>query len=151
MKRPVARVVVVAIVTVVTLWEASAPKAQTPRKVLCAETMAVRREAPRQQGADPLGSGPWYINADATIWALKQPWKPAAGLKTAWIKPAGSTLRVTGHRLDGDATALEAAIPAGYSGGFQPSRLTFPTAGCWKVTANAGSSTLTFTTAVSAD
>jgi hypothetical protein len=38
----------------------------------CPETTAIRREAPPRQGADPLGRGPWYVNEDATIWALFQ-------------------------------------------------------------------------------
>ena len=117
----------------------------------CAETMAVRREAPRQVGADALGTGPWFINEDATIWALKQPWRPGTSLKTAWIKPVRSTLHVTGRRLDAAAPPLQVTIPRGYAGGFQASGVMFPTVGCWEVTATAGRSTLRFVTAISAN
>jgi hypothetical protein len=123
-------------------------QSQVRGNVRCAETIAVRRDAPRQEGADPLGSGPWYINADSTIWALKQPWRAGSLLKTAWIKPIGSTLRVTGRRLDEEAPPLQFSIPADYSGGFQASRLMFPTVGCWEVRAIAGRSTLTFLTSI---
>ena len=116
----------------------------------CVETTSVRRDAPRQQGADPLGSGPWYVNADETIWALKQPWQPGVSLKTAWIKPGRSTLTVAGRRLDANAPPLQVSIPGGYSGGFQASRLMFPTPGCWEVSATAGTSTLTFVTRIGA-
>jgi hypothetical protein len=116
----------------------------------CTETPSVRREAPRQEGADPLGSGPWYINADETIWALKQPWRPGVFLKTAWIKPTQSTLRVVGRRLDADAPPLQVSIPAVYATGFQASALMFPTAGCWEVIATAGTRTLKFVTRIGA-
>ena len=129
--------------------QGSQPQARTRSESNCRESVAVRREAPRQENADPLGPGPWYVNDDATIWALKQPWRPGVSLKTAWIKPAGSTLRVTGRRLDAEASLMEAMIPTGYSGGFQPSRLTFMTAGCWEVRATAGGKSLVFITLIS--
>jgi hypothetical protein len=116
----------------------------------CVETASVVREAPRQQGADPLGSGPWYINSDATIWALKQPWRSGVPLKTAWIKRGRSTLTVVGRRLDANAPPLQISIPEGYSGGFQASRLMFPTPGCWEVSETAGSRTLKFVTRIGA-
>ena len=128
------------------LYQAPAPQQSSS----CAETAAVRREAPPQEGADPLGSGPWYINTDETIWALKQPWRPGAPLKTAWIKPGRSTLRVIGRRLDASAPPLQASIPPGYSEGFQASALMFPTPGCWEVTATAGTHTLKFVTRIGA-
>lgn len=79
--------------------------------VRCNETTAVRRDAPPQEGADPLGSGPWYINADATVWALKQRWQPGVFLKTVWVKPVRTMLIVVGRRLDAAAPALESAFP----------------------------------------
>lgn len=123
---------------------------QTPAQPAspCTETASIRRDAPRVEGADPLGPGPWFINADETIWALKQPWRPGAFLKTAWIKPSGSALTVVGRRLDGSAPALRVSMPAVYASGFQASALMFPTPGCWEVTAKAGMHTLTFVTRI---
>ena len=145
------------VLTLILIFSGIAPFAQqrddvssrAESRLRCRESITVRREAPPQEGADPLGAGPWYINADSTIWALKQKWQPGTPMKTAWIRPAGATLRVTGRRLDGDAPAMQAAIPARYSSGFQPSRLMFPTIGCWEVTATADDKTLVFVTLIS--
>src|SRR5437867_12811465 len=35
----------------------------------CPVTDAIWAEPPRDPHADPFGMGPWYINADRTIWA----------------------------------------------------------------------------------
>jgi hypothetical protein len=89
----------------------------------------------------------WYINADRTLWAG---WDAAhlraggRGNKVLWIRPQGTQLKVVGRRLDEDAAPLQARIPCCYPTGFQASGLVLPTLGCWKITASAGSSTLTF-------
>jgi hypothetical protein len=35
----------------------------------CPATEAIRAEPPRDPNADPFGLGPWYVNADRTVWA----------------------------------------------------------------------------------
>jgi hypothetical protein len=54
-------------------------------------------------------------------------------------------LEVTGQRLDRSAPRLRASVNGAYGdSGFQPSRLLFPTVGCWRVTGSAGRARLTF-------
>jgi hypothetical protein len=79
-----------------------------------------------------------YIQPDGSVW-MKWPW---------WRSVRGR-LTVTGRRLDGDAPPLTADIPFGYGNrGFQPSGLTFPTEGCWRITGAVGDARLTFVTLV---
>jgi hypothetical protein len=117
----------------------------------CAVTQSIRDQPPKDPNADPFPLGPWYINADRTIWAG---WDAAScvsgqkGNKVLWIRPQGTQLRVTGRRLDADAPPLKVTIPCCYPTGFQASGLFFPTPGCWEVTAKAGSSELKFVTKV---
>jgi hypothetical protein len=92
-----------------------------------------------------LGSGPWYINADRTIWAtVGSEGFRQGGNKVMWVRPAGPQLIVTGQRLDASAGPLSADIPCCYPSTFQASGLTFPTPGCWQVTAKAGTRELQF-------
>jgi hypothetical protein len=73
------------------------------------------------------------------------PGRTAGGpVKTPWYKPSGSTVEVSGRRLDGAAPPL-LFTPGddAYEGGpFTPSGLGFPVAGCWEVVARAGGSEL---------
>ena len=89
----------------------------------------------------------WYVSADRTIWAA------AAHLETGdnkvpWIRPKGTKLQVTSRRLDADSPPGTASISDGYGGQFQASALSFPSEGCWEITAKAGSSVFTFVTFV---
>jgi hypothetical protein len=70
------------------------------------------------------------------------------GNKVLWIRPQGTQLNVTGRRLDADAPPLKVTIPCCYPTGFQATGLFFTTAGCWEVTAKAGSSELKYVTKV---
>ena len=113
----------------------------------CEVTEPVRAEPLKDPNADRFGFGPWYINADRTIWAGWDVGKWVSGEKgnkVLWIRPQGTQLKISGRQLEGDAAPLEARIPCCYPTGFQSTRLIFPTAGCWQVTATAGNSTLTF-------
>ena len=50
-----------------------------------------------------LGSGPWLINDDRTIWAADQPYVANRSVNTVWMRPANTELTITARRLDGDA------------------------------------------------
>lgn len=104
------------------------------------------QQTPPTTGKSPASlpgvGGGRYGSADGKLWVLKDgPWRPG-GIKVAWSKPAGSQLQVNGWRLDGVAPPLVAHVPDGYSGKFQSTILTFPTAGCWVVQATAATSSL---------
>ena len=120
----------------------------------CTVTEPIRAEPPRDPNADPFGTGPWYVNADQSVWAgADAPHMVAGekGNKVLWIRPQGTQLVVSGRRLDGEASALKARIPCCYPTGFQASGLTFPSGGCWEISAKAGTSALTFVTRVGPD
>jgi hypothetical protein len=91
-----------------------------------------------------FGYGNWYINADRTMWASAESRFERGEDKVLWIRPAGTQLIVTGRRLDAAAPPPRADIPCCYPSTFQASGLTFPTPGCWQVTAKAGTATLQF-------
>src|SRR5919197_4700408 len=92
-----------------------------------------------------IGFNTWYINADRTIWATvgSEGFRQGEN-KVIWIRPSGAQLIVTGQRLDARAAPLSADIPCCYPSTFQASGLTFPTSGCWQVTAKAGTAELQF-------
>src|SRR5438876_481128 len=126
---------------------------QTPSTTGCLVSELVRAEPPRDPNADPFGPGPWYINADRSIWAG---WDAGhlvsgpKGNKVLWIRPQGTDLIVTGRRLDSDdAMPHRVEIPCCYPNGFQASALYLPTSGCWEVTARAGGRKLQLVLAVS--
>ncbi len=61
-----------------------------------------------------------------------------------WFRPEGASLKITGKRLDGQGPPLEAHVPCCYPTRFQATGLSFPTEGCWEVTAKAAKSELLF-------
>jgi len=71
-------------------------------------------------GLDSAYTGGWYAGPGS--------------LKVQWRLPAGATLSIAGERLDAPVPPLRVEIPHGYGASFQPTALTFPTAGCWRVT-----------------
>lgn len=120
----------------------------------CAVTEPIRAEPPRDPNADPFGVGPWYLNADRSIWAGFDAVHMVAGEKgnkVLWIRPQGTQLVVSGRRLDAEALPLKARIPCCYPTGFQVTGLMFSSGGCWEISAKAGTSTLTFVTRVGPD
>jgi hypothetical protein len=73
----------------------------------------------------------------------------ALRMKFIWVKRPGASLTIEGTRLDAPAPPLRSTIQEGFEGeSFQPSSLIFPSPGCWRVTARAGGSSLTFVTRV---
>jgi hypothetical protein len=109
---------------------------------------------------------PWYVNAERTIWAhfwTDRQLKPAYGYKVLWIRPepfpgaeyndavhqlatghAGTEFAVSARRLDANAPPIEFSMSGVDPQGYQPSTVSFPTAGCWEVNANASGTSLRF-------
>ena len=73
-------------------------------------------------------------------------------MKFGWTLGSTGELKVSGHRLDGDAAPLRASIGNAIDPpNFKPSYLIFPTPGCWEVNAQIAGledSKLTFVTRV---
>lgn len=82
--------------------------------------------------------GPWDVARDGSV-SVKFPW---------FRRAAGVPLHITGRRIDAPASPARARVPNGYRANFQASSITFPTAGCWKVTGRVGGRSLTFVTLV---
>lgn len=117
----------------------------------CPVTEPVQAVPANDPNADPFGSGPWYINADRSMWAIAGHWvEGPQGNKVLWIRPQGTDLTVTARRLDADDGAtIKTDIPCCYRSGFQASKVYFPTSGCWEVVGRAGRGELKFITKVS--
>jgi hypothetical protein len=65
--------------------------------------------------------------------------------KVGWWRGRPGQLRIDGRRLDAGAPPLRAHVPEGYTTrGFQPSGITFPAVGCWRVTGAVAGSRLSF-------
>ena len=108
----------------------------------------------------PRGNNHWYANADRTIWATFWGWDfvrsgsdeadPQTGYvpgqKVLWYKPTDYPLTVTGQRIDGSAPPLvyDISLDPRPRGPIQPSRIYFPTEGCWQIEAKGGPSELRF-------
>jgi hypothetical protein len=85
-------------------------------------------------GILPGGGAMAIINADRSISA-----------KLGWWRGVPGKLVISGRRLDASAPPLRADVPDGYSSkGFQPTRLTFSTVGCWHVVGEVGRARLSF-------
>ena len=111
----------------------------------CPVTPRIKATPPRDPNADPFSDGPWYVNADRSIWTAGDWTSGTKGNKALWIRPQGTSLVVTGRRIDdGDSRPLAIDIPCCYRTGFQATRVYFPTAGCWELSAAAGTSKFTF-------
>jgi hypothetical protein len=86
-------------------------------------------------GRLPGGGFMAIVNPDGSIYA-----------KLGWWRGVPGAFSITGRRLDRSAPPLRVSLHrASYPTiGFIPSGLTFPTSGCWRVTASQGVGRLTF-------
>jgi hypothetical protein len=144
-----------------------------PDSAVVLQTPAPKRECHISKPVDVERHGlkPWYVNADRTIWAYiwtSEPLKASPqDYKVLWIRPkpfpdasyedanrmlargqVGVEFTVTGRRIDSDAAPLKYSIPTIYAQDIQPSSVSFPTAGCWKISAKSGTSSFDFVVAV---
>jgi len=132
---------------------ASARAERAAEPEACLVTEPVRATPPDDAAVqNPPAEGEYFVNADRSIWAsaswaVAEP-RPARleeyGLKVGWFRPAGATLEISGRRLDAPAPPLEAHVPCCYPTRFQATGLSFPTEGCWEITARAADEELTF-------
>ncbi len=104
-------------------------------------------ERPPEPAAGAYPAAGWYKNNDGSLWGGVL---STGGLRSGldefvWIKPEGSQLEISGSRLDLMAPPLGVDLLPGGSGASQESTLTFPSGGCWQISARAGSSSLQFT------
>lgn len=79
---------------------------------------------------------PRFVAADGSI-RMKVGWWRAPGVGAA------GDLQIAGHEL-GTSAAIAASIPDGYGQRFQATGITFPTEGCYEITARSGAAALTF-------
>lgn len=136
------------------------PLAAQEAPAACPVSSTVFRQSPPEPGVSQMVVGDWYLNDAGTIWVAvpRGGWNAGGrvyrgnqaikGQKTYWVRPRGTTLAITGVRLDGSAPTVEADIPCCYPSGFQIVALHFPTEGCWEVRATSGDHSLSFVTRV---
>ena len=102
----------------------------------CESSPLVTAEPSPVEGADPFGTGPWYVNADRTMWAGWDAghWRVGRN-KVLWIRP-GRTLTITGTRIDADAPPLTVSrrFSRSYVNVRDPSLVRLPRASWLKVT-----------------
>ena len=80
-----------------------------------------------------------------TVWAWWWGKRTVGEYKVFWVRPVGTHLSITGHRIDENGPPLTATIPDGYERNtFQATSISFPAAGCWEVRGVAGDAQLAF-------
>ena len=131
-------------------YPAAASASQAPAAQSCAETRTLRATPPPTNNAGPLGDGPWWVNADRTLWmqSATGPWHAGYNQKNMMVKPADVRPAMSGMRIDRPAPPMEVKWVPQLHAEFQTMGLTFPTEGCWKVTATVGAHELSFVSAV---
>ena len=135
-------------------WKGAYPAAATPAHAGpapgCAETPTVRATPPPTNNAGSLGDGPWWVNADRTLWmqSATGPWHAGYNQKNMMVKPAGAAPTIAGTRIDAPAPPMEVRWVPQVHAEFQTMGLTFPADGCCKVTATTGDQQISFVTIV---
>src|SRR2546422_536108 len=121
---------------------AATPATEPARPSFACPVTPTIKETPRLlTKTEPLGPGPWHVNANRTIWVWDQPYAARKPSKTMWVRPADTDLVVTGRRLDGNAPPLEVGVPGRFSTGYLATEIIFPERGCWEVSATDRKST----------
>jgi hypothetical protein len=114
----------------------------------CIPSQPIQSAAPQNGDGGPAGPemSAWFVNDDRTIWMLDRARTAGEPLKTAWFRPQGADLNIAGRRLGAAAPPLVVEVSRGsaYPQRFMPSLMTFPTEGCWEITATANDQTARF-------
>jgi hypothetical protein len=131
-------------------YPAAATQAQAGPAPSCPETPTVRAMPPPTNNAGPLGDGPWWANTDRTLWmqSATGPWHAGYNQKNIMVKPTEVKPTLSGTRIDASAPPMEVRWVPQLVAEFQTMGLTFPTEGCWKITATAGDHQMSFVTMV---
>jgi len=135
-------------------WKGAYPAAASPAQAAaaqsCPETPTRRATPPPTNNAGVLGDGPWWVNADRTLWmqSATGAWHTGYNQKNMMIKPTGVRPTISGTRIDAPAPPMGVRWVPQLEAEFQTMGLTFPTEGCWKITAAAGDRELSFITIV---
>jgi hypothetical protein len=80
----------------------------------------------------------WYANGERSLWAWWWGKTSTGDYKVLWVRPTGTSLKISGRRMDAEASGFRVRIPTGYRGyTYQASAIDFPSAGCWEIEARA--------------
>jgi hypothetical protein len=126
---------------------APATKGTCPLTLPNERTAPGGNEAGMNHGNGKLWTAMWPHNVVIATPAYIEP-DGSVGMKWPWWRGVEGRLTITGRRLDGKAPPLTASIADDGTSGFQPSGISFPTEGCWEVTAAVGDAELTFVTLI---
>ena len=135
-------------------WKGAYPAAASPARPVpaqsCRETPTVRATPPPTSNAGALDDGPWWVNADRTLWmrSATGPWHAGYNQKNIILKSTGVTPAISGTRIDAPAPPMAVKWVPQLRAEFQTMGLTFPAEGCWKITATAGDREMSFVTRV---
>src|SRR6185369_5722531 len=111
---------------------AAASPAQAAAAQSCPETPTRRGTPPPTNNAGVLGDGPWWVNADRTLWmqSATGAWHTGYNQKNMMIKPTGVRPTISGTRIDAPAPPMGVRWVPQLEAEFQTMGLTFPTEGC---------------------